>query len=141
MLIAGPTASGKSALALALADVLGIPARPVLTRSRLVADAAAATPAQELDDFADALVELVQRLDPELPLAFCVAKGGITASDIGSRGFGVRRAEVAGQMLQGTISVWILPESSAFPGLAYVIFPGNVGEPGTLAEVIERLAA
>jgi hypothetical protein len=30
----------------------------VLTRSRLVADAAAATPPQELDDFADALVEL-----------------------------------------------------------------------------------
>ena len=88
----------------------------------------------------DALVELVQRLDPGLPLAFCVAKGGITSSDIGTRGFGVRRAEVAGQMLTGTISVWILPEDSAFPGLPYVIFPGNVGEPGTLAEVIERLA-
>ena len=88
----------------------------------------------------DALVELVQRLDPGLPLAFCVAKGGITSSDIGTRGFGVRRAEVAGQMLPGTISVWILPEDSAFPGLPYVIFPGNVGEPETLAEVIQRLA-
>ncbi len=89
----------------------------------------------------DALVELVRRLDPGLPLAFCVAKGGITSSDIGTHGFGVRRAEVAGQMLPGKISVWILPEDSAFPGLPYVIFPGNVGEPGTLAEVIERLAA
>ena len=89
----------------------------------------------------DALVELVQRLDPGLPLAFCVAKGGITSSDIGTRGFGVRRAEVAGQMLPGTISVWILPEDSAFPGLPYVIFPGNVGERPGLAEVIERLAA
>jgi uncharacterized protein YgbK (DUF1537 family) len=88
----------------------------------------------------DALVELVQRLDPGLPLSFCVAKGGITSSDVGTHGFGVRRAEVAGQMLPGTISVWILPEDSAFPGLPYVIFPGNVGEPGTLAEVIERLA-
>ena len=89
----------------------------------------------------DALVELVQRLDPGLPLAFCVAKGGITSSDVGTRGFGVVRAEVAGQMLPGTISVWILPEDSTFPGLPYVIFPGNVGEAGTLAEVIERLAA
>jgi uncharacterized protein YgbK (DUF1537 family) len=88
----------------------------------------------------DALVELVQRLDPGLPLSFCVAKGGITSSDIGTRGFGVRRAEVAGQMLPGTISVWILPEDSAFPGLPYVIFPGNVGEPETLAEVVQRLA-
>jgi hypothetical protein len=42
-------------------------------------------------------------------------------------------------MLPGTISVWILPEDSAFPGLPYVIFPGNVGEAGTLADVIERL--
>jgi uncharacterized protein YgbK (DUF1537 family) len=89
----------------------------------------------------DALVELVQRLDPGLPLAFCVAKGGITSSDIGSRGFGVRRAEVAGQMLPGQISVWFLPADAAFPGLPYVIFPGNVGEAETLAEVIERLAA
>ena len=64
----------------------------------------------------DALVELVERLDPELPLAFCVAKGGITASDIGSRGFGVRRAEVAGQMLPGQISVWFLPRTPPSPG-------------------------
>ena len=59
-----------------------------------------------------------------------MAKGGIAASDIGSRGFGVRRAEVAGQMLPGQISVWFLPGDSTFPGLPYVIFPGNVGEPG-----------
>ena len=43
---------------LALARELGIPARPVLARSRLVAEASAPMPPQELDDFADALVEL-----------------------------------------------------------------------------------
>jgi tetratricopeptide (TPR) repeat protein len=48
----------RTSLALALAREMGIPARPVLARSRLVADAGAATPPQELDDFADALVEL-----------------------------------------------------------------------------------
>jgi len=48
----------RTTLVLSLARELGIPARPVLARSRLVADAGAATPAQELDDFADALVEL-----------------------------------------------------------------------------------
>ena len=37
---------------------LGIPARPVLARSLLIADPGAAVPPQELDDFADALVEL-----------------------------------------------------------------------------------
>jgi hypothetical protein len=45
-------------LCLALARELGLPARAVLARSRLVADAAASTPVQELDDFADALVEI-----------------------------------------------------------------------------------
>ena len=87
----------------------------------------------------DALVEVMRRVDRRLPLAFVVAKGGITSSDIGTRGLGVRRAEVAGQMLPGIISVWILPEDSAFPGLPYVIFAGNVGEEDSLARVIEIL--
>ena len=113
----------------------------ILYTSRALAGANGSDEALDVGrSVSDALVELVQRLDPGLPLAFCVAKGGITSSDVGTRGFGVRRAEVAGQMLPGTISVWILPDDSAFPGLPYVIFPGNVGEPETLAEVISRLA-
>ena len=87
----------------------------------------------------DALVEVMRRVDRRLPPAFVVAKGGITSSDIGTRGLGVRRAEVAGQVLPGIISVWILPEDSAFPGLPYIIFAGNVGEEDSLARVIEIL--
>jgi uncharacterized protein YgbK (DUF1537 family) len=87
----------------------------------------------------DALVEVMHRVDRELPLAFVVAKGGITSSDVGTRGLGVRRAEVAGQMLPGIISVWILPEDSSFPGLPYVIFAGNVGDEDSLARVVEIL--
>ena len=130
-----------------IADALGaiethLPEREViLYTSRELARAEGSDEALDVGrSVSDALVELVQRLDPGLPLAFCVAKGGITSSDIGTRGFGVRRAEVAGQMLPGTISVWMLPDDSAFPGLPYVIFPGNVGEAETLAEVVERLA-
>jgi tetratricopeptide (TPR) repeat protein len=48
----------RIALTLALARELGIPARPVLARSLLIADPGAPLPPQELDDFADALVEL-----------------------------------------------------------------------------------
>jgi tetratricopeptide (TPR) repeat protein len=48
----------RAAVTLALARELGIAARPVLARSRLVADASSPMPPQELDDFADALVEL-----------------------------------------------------------------------------------
>jgi len=87
----------------------------------------------------DALVEVMRRVDRRIPLAFVVAKGGITSSDVGTRGIGVRRAEVAGQMLPGIISVWILPEDSAFPGLPYVIFAGNVGEEDSLARIVEIL--
>jgi uncharacterized protein YgbK (DUF1537 family) len=87
----------------------------------------------------DALVEVMRRVDAEAPLAFVVAKGGITSSDVGTRGLGVRRAEVAGQMLPGIVSVWVLPEESAFPGLPYVIFAGNVGESDSLAKVIQIL--
>jgi uncharacterized protein YgbK (DUF1537 family) len=87
----------------------------------------------------DALVEVMRRVDRRLPLTFVVAKGGITSSDVGTRGLGVRRAEVAGQMLPGIISVWILPEDSSFPGLPYIIFAGNVGEEDSLARVIEIL--
>ncbi|MGB3681765.1 MAG: four-carbon acid sugar kinase family protein [Rubrobacteraceae bacterium] len=87
----------------------------------------------------ESLVELVRRLDRTIPLRFVVAKGGITASDIGVHGMGVRRAEVAGTLLPGIIPVWILPKDSEFPGLPYIIFPGNVGGSETLAEVIEIL--
>jgi tetratricopeptide (TPR) repeat protein len=48
----------RLALVLALARELGVPARPVLARSRLVAEADAPTPTQEIDDFADTLVEM-----------------------------------------------------------------------------------
>lgn len=70
---------------------------------------------------------------------FIVAKGGITSSDIGVNGLAVKRATVAGQIKPG-IPVWVTGRESRFPGIAYVIFPGNVGEVTTLREVIEELA-
>ncbi|CAN5302546.1 four-carbon acid sugar kinase family protein [soil metagenome] len=88
----------------------------------------------------DALVEVVRRLDRTLDLSFVIAKGGITSSVVGTEGLGVRRAQVAGPLLPpGIVPVWILPEDNEFPGLPYVIFPGNVGGPGSLAQAIEKL--
>lgn len=88
----------------------------------------------------DALVEVVRRLDRDIPLSFVVAKGGITSSDIATKGLGVRRAEVAGPLLEpGIVPVWVLPKDNDFPGLPYVIFPGNVGGPESLREAIEIL--
>ena len=70
---------------------------------------------------------------------FLVAKGGITSSDVGTRGLKVRKALVMGQIRKG-IPVWRTGPESRFPGLAYIIFPGNVGEEETLREIAEELA-
>jgi uncharacterized protein YgbK (DUF1537 family) len=66
---------------------------------------------------------------------FLIAKGGITSSDTATRGLGVRRAMVLGQLLPG-VPVWELGDESKFPGMPYVVFPGNVGQPESVAEAI-----
>lgn len=70
--------------------------------------------------------------------AFLVAKGGITSSDVGVNGLGVRRALVLGQAAPG-VPVWRTETGSRFPGMPYVIFPGNVGEDDTLLRVVSTL--
>ena len=70
--------------------------------------------------------------------AFVVAKGGITSSDVGVKALRTRRAWVLGQIRPG-IPVWRTDEASRFPGVPYVIFPGNVGEESTLREAVEPL--
>ncbi|MED3689897.1 four-carbon acid sugar kinase family protein [Peribacillus butanolivorans] len=84
----------------------------------------------------DAVTSIVKRL--EVRPSFIIAKGGITSSDIGTNGLSVKRATVAGQIKPG-IPVWLTGSESKFPGIAYVIFPGNVGSRTTLKEVAELL--
>ncbi|MDF2903924.1 MAG: hydroxyacid dehydrogenase/reductase-like protein [Bacillus sp. (in: firmicutes)] len=84
----------------------------------------------------DAVTSIVQRL--EVRPSYLIAKGGITSSDIGTKGLAVKRATVAGQIKPG-IPVWTTGNESKFPGIAYVIFPGNVGTKDTLREVAEIL--
>ena len=69
---------------------------------------------------------------------YLVAKGGITSYDIATRALGVKRAMCIGQILPG-VPVWELGESSRFPGLKFVAFPGNLGDPDWLSEVVLKL--
>lgn len=69
---------------------------------------------------------------------FLVAKGGITSSDVVTKALRVRKARVMGQIRPG-IPVWMTGPESRFPGTAYVIFPGNVGEAETLRDVVREL--
>jgi uncharacterized protein YgbK (DUF1537 family) len=72
--------------------------------------------------------------------AWVIAKGGITSHDVALHGLGIRRAEVAGQLFPGLISVFrpidAAPEAIGMP---YVVFAGNVGADATLAQVVAIL--
>ena len=82
----------------------------------------------------------VQKLVADLSVrpAFVIAKGGITSSDVGTKALAVKRADVLGQIQPG-IPVWRCGTESKFPGISYVIFPGNVGEADTLRKAAETL--
>lgn len=84
----------------------------------------------------DALTSIVAKLGVQP--SFIVAKGGITSSDVGTKALKVKRATVLGQPAPG-IPVWQTGQESRFPGLPYVIFPGNVGEVNTLRDVVSVL--
>jgi uncharacterized protein YgbK (DUF1537 family) len=76
----------------------------------------------------------------ELPVrpAYLIAKGGITSHELAQHGLGCQRATVLGQIAAG-VPVWRLDRAQTFDNIPYVVFPGNVGQPGTLAEIVERL--
>ena len=72
--------------------------------------------------------------------AWVIAKGGITSHDVMRRGLGIRRAEVAGQLFPGTVSVFRpLDAAPEAVGMPFVVFAGNVGDDGTLAQVVAIL--
>lgn len=70
--------------------------------------------------------------------SFIIAKGGITSSDVGTKGLHVKKANVLGQIKPG-IPVWQTGAESKFPYMPYIIFPGNVGTETTLREIVEDL--
>ncbi len=72
--------------------------------------------------------------------AWIVAKGGITSHDVAVHGLGIRRAEVAGQLFPGLISVFRpLDAAPEVIGVPYVVFAGNVGDDETLRHVVDLL--
>ncbi len=82
------------------------------------------------------LVEIISKL--RCRPRWLVAKGGVTSSDVATAALGVRRAMVLGGALPG-VPVWQLGPETRWPGLAYVIFPGNVGDADALGRLVASL--
>ena len=128
-----PATAGQVAAALARSDVLLYTSRALVPgRDRADSLAIART-------VSAALSRVVRDALPADP-AWVVAKGGITSHDVAVHGLGIRRADVAGQLFPGVISVFRpLDAVPAAIGKPYVVFAGNVGDEDTLAEVVAIL--
>lgn len=83
------------------------------------------------------LMDVVQRLPTTL--GFLISKGGITSNDVLSTGLALTASRVLGQILPG-VTVVQTPPDHRLPQMPVVIFPGNVGGDGALAEAYRRLA-
>jgi uncharacterized protein YgbK (DUF1537 family) len=83
------------------------------------------------------LVDVVRNISQ--PLAWCIAKGGITSHNILQKGLAVTQARVLGQILPG-IPIVRVPRAGLCSGLTYIVFPGNVGDDEALLKVFEALA-
>lgn len=98
-----------------------------------------ATPAEDVRikrAVARLLVHLARAaLDLAGGLDYLAIKGGTTAYDIATRACGASSVDVLGQVAPG-VPAWRLRPPARIPGLPLIAFPGNVGEPHTLAEVL-----
>ena len=84
----------------------------------------------------ESLVKIVSSLD--IVPKFIIAKGGITSSDVATKGLGIRKARIIGQAAPG-IPVWLTGEEAKFSGIPYIVFPGNVGSDTTLLETVLKI--
>lgn len=86
----------------------------------------------------ESLVSVVQGISARP--RYLLAKGGITSSDIATKGLEMEKAMVLGQILPG-VPVWRLGLKCRHPGLSYIVFPGNVGDDQALVEIQKSLSA
>lgn len=90
-------------------------------------------------DISAAVVGVVNRTVHTVAPRFVIAKGGITSSDVASKGLEMTRARVIGPMEPGIISMWQALDGPA-AGVPYIVFAGNVGTDESLAHVVSVLS-
>ena len=95
------------------------------------------SPLQVSRTISDALVSAVRRIAALRAPGWVVAKGGITSHDLLARAFDVGVTTVVGQARPGIVPV--LEIESGGRGWPFLIFPGNVGSPDVLADIVGDL--
>lgn len=85
-----------------------------------------------------ALITVVNNTVHAITPKFVIAKGGITSSDVASKGLEMTRATVIGPMQPGIISMWSLGDGPA-AGVPFIVFAGNVGTDRSLIDVTHTL--
>lgn len=108
----------------------------VYTSRELVRGADAVSSLEIGSVVSDCLVRIVTGIN-EQP-RYLVAKGGITSSDVATKALGIKRATVIGQALPG-VPAWRCGEETRYPGMTYIIFPGNVGDDDALAQIVKKI--
>lgn len=109
----------------------------VLFTSRQLVTGKEARSSQEIANIvSESIVKIVAGIST--PLDYVIAKGGITASDIATKAYRIKRARVMGQILPG-VPVWKFDETAKQAGMIYVVFPGNVGEEDALYKAYQKL--
>jgi len=83
----------------------------------------------------DFIITLVKNITN--PPDMIIAKGGITSHVIAVEALEITHATVKGQVLPGVPSI-IAGKRSKWPGMPYVIFPGNVGDDQSLLKIVEK---
>ncbi|CAM4146450.1 four-carbon acid sugar kinase family protein [Zobellia roscoffensis] len=108
----------------------------VFTSRKVVKGATKQESLEIVNRVSNALISIVKKI--RIRPKYILAKGGITSSDVATKGLNVRRANVLGQVLKG-VPVWQLDQESKFPDMPYIVFPGNVGDDKALYELITVL--
>jgi uncharacterized protein YgbK (DUF1537 family) len=108
------------------------------TSRKLVTKSDAAASLQLAREVSAAVVAVVRGVVERTLPTFVLAKGGITSSDTATKALRIRHAIAVGSMLPGIVSLWMAEDGLA-TGVPYVVFPGNVGDENSLAEVVRTL--
>ncbi len=116
--------------------LLGAGKSAVIYTSREIANEKGADFLETGKTIMESLCEIIRRLKA-VP-GFVIAKGGITSMEVARLGLGVTGAKVLGQILPG-VPVWRLGGNAKWPGAAYIVFPGNVGDDEAVLKAFEAL--